>query len=252
MPAPLQASLAARWLKACAQPALSLLFPAACIGCGEEFTGEAPATPLCTSCLEAMRVGYANPCPRCAFPLAGAPGVAMACGECHHRQHRFAAAVAIGKYESTLRRLVLRAKRGADEALCLVFGKMLSERIEALPDAVVPMPVPPLRRLFRATNVAEVLSEAVAGELQLPRLTGALRYCRAVQKQADLTAARRRRNVRGALVTTGQFDLTGARLLVVDDVLTTGATADEAARALLAAGAAAVSVAVVARGVGFD
>ena len=85
----------------------------------------------------------------------------------------------------------------------------------------------------------------------MPRLSGVLQFARAVQKQANLTPAQRRRNVRGAMRVTSDFDLRGARLLVVDDVLTTGATADEAARALLAAGAAVVEVAVAARGVGY-
>lgn len=257
MPDDQRASLATRWWRDCARSALALVYPAACVGCGEEFTVTATDVLLCDNCRTSLSAGFANPCPRCAMPLAGAPGQAMACSECHHRRHRYASATALGKYEDLLRKLVLRTKSGGDDALALAFGKLLCQRWESLPnapavDAVVPVPVPPLRRLFRAMNLAEILAEAVAGDRKLPRLTGALRYRRAVKKQANLTPARRRRNVKGAMEATELFDLKGARLLVIDDVLTTGATADETARALLAAGAAVVHVAVVARSVGFD
>ena len=234
---------------------VGLFFPASCTGCGQAFAEYTPIL-LCARCRAAMGIGYDNPCLRCAMPLATAVGPSNACAECQHRQPRFASAVAIGKYEGVLRHLVLRAKSGYDDALALTLGERLAETlaqrgVPASYDSVVPVPVPGGRRFFRRMNVAEILAEAVARECHLPRLSGVLQFARAVQKQANLTPAQRRRNVRGAMRVTTDFDLRGARLLVVDDVLTTGATADEAARALLAAGAAVVEVAVAARGVGY-
>lgn len=253
----IDASLAAKLWTAWSRPALGLLFPAACVGCGVELPASAARAALCDACLQQTATGYGNPCPRCAMPLAGSPGDRLPCGECHARNHRFVSAVAVGKYDGLLRRLVLRSKSAADEALALGLGDRLADRLLEQPgfqspNAVVAVPIPRLRRLFRSINVAEILAEAVSTKLGVPRLSGVLRYRRLVQKQANLTPAQRRRNVKGALEATTLFDLHGTKLLVVDDVLTTGATADEAARALLAVGADQVSVGVVARGVGFD
>jgi ComF family protein len=162
----------------------------------------------------------------------------------------------LGKYEGLLRTLVLRAKRATDDALALAFGEKLAEAVEAQRysrfDGIVPVPLPRTRQLFRAANVAEILAESLARWLGVPRMSDVLVFQRLVRKQAMLTPAQRRRNLRGALQATKTYNLVGANLLVVDDVLTTGATADEVARALRTAGAASVSVAVVARGVGYD
>lgn len=251
-----RASLAAIF-RHCARTTLGLLYPAACVGCGEEFEETVPDILLCETCHSALATSYNNPCPRCAMPLAGMAGQVMACRECHQRKHRFTSAIAIGKYDGVLRDLVLRTKSTNDDALALAFGRLLSQRLRPHSslteiDALLPIPVPPVRRLLRALNFSELLAESLAGQLKLPWLTGTLRFRRAVWKQANLTPAQRRKNLKGAMEATGDFDLAGARLLVVDDVLTTGATADEAARALLAAGAATVHVAVIARGVGYD
>ena len=83
-------------------------------------------------------------------------------------------------------------------------------------------------------------------------MTGSLRFRRSVKIQSTLTPSQRRRNLRGAMTATATYDMKGARLLVVDDVLTTGATADETTRALMEAGALEIGVAVLARGVGLD
>jgi ComF family protein len=248
-------SLAMRAVRSWGERTLALVYPPACIGCGTEFTDNAPSPLLCLACTEGFAHGYQHACPRCAKPVGDSPG--QACYECHHHPHRFASATALGKYEGKLRQLVLRGKRGMHDDLTLSLGMKLGAALRARPtfdrpDAVIPIPVPTVRRLFRSSNPADVLAEAVARQVAAPRITGALHFSRPVRRQSNLTAAQRRRNLRKALATSDAFDLRGAHVLVVDDVLTTGATADEAARALLAGGAAKVSVAVVARGVGFD
>jgi ComF family protein len=248
-------SLAVRAMRSWGERTLALVYPPACIGCGTEFPDVAPSPLLCVPCTEGFAQGYQHACPRCAMPLGDSPG--QACHACHHHPHRFASATALGKYEGKLRQLVLRGKRGMHDELTLSLGMKLGAALRASasferPDAVIPIPVPTVRRLFRSSNPADVLAEAVARKVDAPRLAGVLYFCRAIRKQSTLTPAQRRRNVRNAMATSDAFDLRGAHVLVVDDVLTTGATADEAARALLAGGAAKVSVAVVARGVGFD
>jgi predicted amidophosphoribosyltransferase len=104
----------------------------------------------------------------------------------------------------------------------------------------------------RGTNEAAVLSQVVADHLRLPE-AGDLLVCRRhIQQQHELNTADRRKNVRGAFRKSWGYDIHDARILLVDDVLTTGATANEIARVLCAAGAASVSVAVVCRALGPD
>jgi ComF family protein len=119
-------------------------------------------------------------------------------------------------------------------------------------DLVVPVPSYWWRRVRRGTNEAAVLSQVVADRLRLPE-AGDLLVCRRnMLKQHELNTAERRKNVRGAFRISWGYHVAGAKILLVDDVLTTGATANEIARVLHEAGAASVSVAVVSRALGPD
>lgn len=244
------------WLRSLQESLLGLAFPAACTSCGQEFATQTPSILLCTACLEQLSQGYDNACPRCAQPTSVVGG-AKVCGECHKRQYRFSAAIAVGKYETLLRTLILRAKSGRDDALTIALGQLAAQRwlLQPVPpslDGIVAVPMAGLRRITRPANAAEVLSEAVAQQLRVPVLSGVLRFRRNIRRQTDLNRAQRARNVRGAMAASTTYDITGANLLLVDDVFTTGATADEATRALLTAGAATVSVLVIARGAGLE
>src|SRR5207302_2121636 len=103
------------------------------------------------------------------------------------------------------------------------------------------------KRLWRGTNPAQSVAQAVARRLQVPCAPGLLVCRRFLRRQSTLTAVERLRNVRGAFRASWQWNVKGKTVLLVDDVMTTGATANEATRALLAAGAALVNVATVAR-----
>lgn len=208
-------------------------------------------------CRQALSERYEAACPRCAMPLVEIAGQPLACQECQRWPHRFAFALAVGRYDGLLRSLVLQAKSQSDDAVALALGNELAGRVNGCAelrdfDAVVAVPTPGGRRIWRRGHLADTLAETVARRLGVPQMTGALRFRRRVKIQSTLTPAQRRRNLRSALSATATYDMRGSRLLVIDDVLTTGATADETARALLAAGASEIGVAVLARGVGLD
>lgn len=252
MPEPLSQP-ARPWWQACGASLLDLLYPLACVACGEAFVQEAAPGAICPACREKIAWGYGDPCPRCAMPGVSVGG----CHECQQRQHRFEIAIALGKHDGMLRDLVLRAKTAHDDALALALGDQLADAWQTryagpVVDGLIAVPSPLWGQWRRRANLPDLLVERMAKRLNVTRLSGALQFTRQVQKQHDLNRARRERNLRHALTTTAVYDIKGARLLVVDDVLTTGATANEMARALLSAGATSVSVAVVARGLGLN
>jgi len=119
-------------------------------------------------------------------------------------------------------------------------------------DVVLAMPTHWMRRWHRGGNSAETLAAVVASQLRLPLAQRVLRLRRPTEKQGMLSPQERFRNVQHAYAIVRSQPIQGASILLVDDVLTTGATASEVARLLRRAGARSVHVAVVARGVGKD
>lgn len=152
---------------------------------------------------------------------------------------------ALGTFGGPLRRGVHRLKFRADRLLGLAFGSLMGALVAETPslpafDAIVPVPLHPGRAWRRGFNQAETLAQGAADVLALPVLAGALARRRPTEQQARLAERDRRRNVEGAFAVPDPRAVEGKALLLVDDVVTTGATFDAAAGALREAGAAAV------------
>ena len=220
--------------------AIALALPQRCALC----TRECGRACLCESCAGAL--APAGPaCPRCAVPTpAGA-----VCGRCLARPPAFDAAIAAGLYAFPLDRLVMRLKYAADLPLAAALGTLLARAAAAAGaigrvDALVPMPLAASRQRVRGCNQAREIAKALSRASGLPIARGLLRV-RHGAPQAALPWRERVRNVRGAFATSSAFN--GMRVALVDDVMTTGATASAAAAALRRAGAAHVEAWVVAR-----
>ena len=163
--------------------------------------------------------------------------------------------MALGAYRGSLQQIVLRMKHAIHEPLATVMGQLLGDRVRSRCsdqriDAVVPVPMHWWRRLRRGTPAAELLAEGVADQTGW-RLARDLIVCRrATRKQGTLSPADRLENVADAFGVRSRYDVQHARVLLVDDVMTTGATLNAVAQALLRGGASEVHVAVLARGTG--
>ena len=246
----------------------NLIFPPSCVSCDAELRDEASAAgdvSLCQACLDELEFFSDPMCGRCGAPvpfvktqLSGEPRSFSAeswCFRCRGRKIWFDATIALGRYSGRLRELVLRMKQAEGDALSLATGRLLwqtrgARLAEIGADVVTPIPLHWRRRIVHRTNSAAVLAEVLSAKLGVPRADGLLRRTRPTLRQFDLNPPKRWENVRKAFAVRSGYHLRGAHVLLVDDILTTGATCSEAARALREAGAARVTVAVVARAFG--
>jgi ComF family protein len=179
------------------------------------------------------------------------------CPRCRDLRLHLDCVVRLGIYQGALRTAVLRIKRPDERSLAVALGDLLARSTEARlaalkPDVVVPVPMHWTRKAWRGANSAEAIARRLAGHLGLPMRPGLLKRCRRTAPQASLPRSRRRANVRGAFRARNHADLPGARVLLVDDIMTSGATVNEAAKTLSKSGARFVAVAVLARAEGLD
>jgi ComF family protein len=158
-------------------------------------------------------------------------------------------ALILGDYRFPNDRLVLRMKFGAEPALGRWFGNLLGARWlqsgRAGPDVILPIPLSRERLLERGFNPAWEIARSLAKQLHCTAEAASLQRVRHGTAQSNLPLDARRRNIRGAYASLRRFD--GQTLLLVDDVMTSGATLEEASRVLLRNGAAAVWVAAALR-----
>jgi len=245
-----------RWLA----PAADLIFPAVCPVCARR-SDDPVHRPFCAACWRALPL---LPDPGCLVCGETFPGLqsGLPCDACRRRRPPYAYARAVAAYRDGMRTAIHALKYDRRPAvarplallLAEVGGRLLS-RLGApragvpreLVDAVIPIPLHRARLAERGFNQAELLAAPCARRWELPLLTRALVRAHSTRPQTELDPAARRVNVAGAFTVTRPREVAGRRLLVVDDVLTTGATVAAAARALRDAGAAVVGVLVLAR-----
>ncbi len=211
---------------------------------------------MCSACLQ----GFAAPRPRCRLCALPLPGQARVCGDCLKTPPPFAAAVAAVDYAFPWNGLIASLKfRGGIEhagALAGLLAGAVSQSLAAgdgvAPDLIVPVPLAPARLRQRGHNQAWELARRVARQWRLPAQADAMARWQDTAPQLSLTRLQRLSNLRGAFVVTprGRPGIAGRRVALVDDVMTTGATATEAALTLLRGGASEVQVWVLARASG--
>lgn len=222
-----------------------LLLPRRCAACSSQEDVQAGFCSPCSSqLLGLVSLEY---CPRCGSSLG--PGLEVrqdGCSGCPDVMPRFDRVVRVGPYAEPLRSAIqsmkYRAQTGASDVLGELLAQAVMGQLRAEDyDLIQPVPMFWLRRILRGANHADLLAHRLAKALKLP-LGGELRRVRNTPPQVSLPASRRRQNIRGAFRVEQHRMIEGCRVLLVDDVTTTGATASEAARTLLEAGAAGVSL----------
>ena len=204
-----------------------LFYPQRCVGCSRR-----ASDVLCRGCFEALPRVEPPVCARCGAPTAFE---VYGCDACRNVDFAFDGARAPLRYEGVGEELVHALKyRGYARVVEKVMAPLMAGSLEGEKyDGVVPVPLHRSRLARRGFNQAELMARAVAGRIGAP-VSDKLRVVRRTRDQVELSAGERRENVAGAFEARGSL---GGRILLVDDVFTTGATLSECAGVLRRAGA---------------
>lgn len=214
------------------------LLPTSCLLCGADSGHEL----LCGDCANDLpTLPNERLCPRCAVPTTHGEH----CGACLREPPHFSRTLALWPYEFPVDRLIHTLKYQHRLIVAAWMAHRLATALAPAGQRVVPMPLHPSRLRERGFNQAGEIARRLARQLGLCYRPDILQRLRPTQPQADLPPGERKRNVRGAFACT--TDCSGQAIVLVDDVMTTGASANECARILRLHGAADVTLLVAAR-----
>ncbi|MEM8734020.1 MAG: ComF family protein [Planctomycetota bacterium] len=236
----------------------NFFWPPECPLC-EELVSD-PVRLICERCTGLMKSDYSR-CSKCAGPV---PEVVEKdqCYRCRKADFRFDRVITLGPYRDHLSDAVIRLKKPSQWLLRNSLAGLLAEAVtDALDHTLAENGEPESRLLIPIPNywthafqgvadTAGELARTMAAESGIPLKTNLIRRTRKTAKQGMLSRTERSKNVRGAFQIPSPESLTGCHVILVDDVLTSGATCSEVARQLKSAGASTVTVAVIARGTG--
>src|SRR5437773_4024903 len=228
----------------------SLFYPATCVVCSANIDN---AEYLCADCRQCAPRIVAPFCAKCSEPFPGAITQTFRCANCEHRVLHFDCAVAAYRSRGLVRKLVHEFKYAKQRHLRYPVAGWLRETLSDPRlrgrhfDVIIPVPLHPARERERGFNQATLLAELLATSTTAP-LRAALERTRYTTTQTAYDRAERMENLHGAFRLRKNQDVRDLRVLLIDDVLTTGSTLSECARVLRRAGASCVYAATAARG----
>ena len=229
---------------------LDVILPPICHIC-HSFIPNAGRLHICQTCHDSLPLVSSPLCPVCGIPFIGT-GSDHRCSSCLNNPPHFDTARAHFLYEGPIRDLIHSFKYNRKTHLRNPLALLTLEGMSAFlagqkPHLIVPVPLHLSRLRQRGFNQAVLLGSAISHQLSLPMLPNALVRTRPTEPQIDLSAAQRRVNVKGAFTVSKPDQVFGKRILLLDDVMTTGSTMDECAKELKKAGADVVISATIAR-----
>lgn len=241
--------------------AVDFAFPAECPLCRQAGGGfrcqDGTNTVYCTSCRDKLSPAIPFACPHCGAAVGSYSDTTSSCVHCRGRSLAFESVHCLGMYDGLLKQAMLSAKwsysPGNIKSLGLLLWNRKSDELQSLGiDRIIPVPQHWRQRLLRHFNPAWIIAETLSkklssGGLSIPCDAHILRRGRHTRPQKRVAVNQRFANQQGAFRVRDGHLIRGRRLLIVDDVLTTGATCSEAARVLHKAGAAECHVAVISR-----
>jgi ComF family protein len=231
---------------------LNLIFPATCTSCRSPLDASDNKTVICAGCLEKIKKNTPPFCLSCGRQLEKSSLAKTVCRSCIKKTLHFDRAFSPCVYEGVTKDLIHKFKYRNKEYLGEPLSKIMIEFIHhyRLPlefvDCIIPVPLSSARLREREFNQSEILASHIAGAFNKPLITNCLRRHRHTKRQTEIKTENRAANVTGSFSVTEAPAITNKTILLIDDVLTTGATSSEAAHALKEAGARIVFVLTVA------
>jgi ComF family protein len=241
---------------------IEFVLPESCVRCGSQTDNsgvysDRNAAPFCSGCRDILAPEILHSCRRCGAVTGPWSNTADGCVHCRRRTLTFDSVVCMGMYEGALRQFMLSSKWSYSavnmQSLANLLWHEKRNAFQALQiDRIIPIPQHWQQRLVRHFNPAWIIAESLsrqlaAGGTSAPCDASILRRCRRIRPQKRSSVLDRFANQRDSFEVCSLKAVQNQKLLLVDDVLTTGATCSEAARILMAAGAAECHVAVIGR-----
>ena len=242
--------------------ALQLLFPRNCPSCRVQSQSDSAPDPFnriwdddgwCRDCRTQIDPQNSDRCLHCAAVLAQPSPYPQGCASCHRQDLPFQLAVSVHNYEGLLQHLIIKSKNTGDETLMAQLGRLLGTQVKKHPqtadaDLMVPIPTHWKRRfLSNGFHAPSLIAQNVEKMTGIPQSQRILRAVKPTITLGTLSRTARLKNVRDAFVCKHPGKVARRTVMLVDDVMTSGATMIEAARVLKRAGAKKVIVAVIAR-----
>lgn len=213
------------------------LLPESCLLCSADSQGGL----LCPECTIDLPALPAACCPQCGEQTTHGER----CGACMKDAPHFNRTIAAFRYDFPVDRIIHALKYGHQLAVAGWLGNLLAARLKVDNQLIIPLPLHPDRLRERGFNQSAEIARVIGNQLNLPVDRSSVFRNRATPRQAELPLKERHKNVRGAFECS--TDLTGRTILLIDDVMTTGATVNECARIIKLHGASDISVVVAAR-----
>ncbi len=253
----------------------SLLYPARCLGCEEQLyesvsdqgdsqppetndcytrqTLSFDTTNWCPACIEEIAGDLIDRCYSCGAQIRSNNQFGKKCRLCVKLDLRLDRAICVGNYRGLLQELVIRMKREKSDVLAIQLGRLTGQLIPKFEvpedvDFLVPVPMSWSRKFTTGFQASAVIAKGIRMELGTPKVSSVIRCLRKTKKQGRLSTTARFANVKGAFEISARADVKNKSILLVDDVMTSGATLSEIAKLLKRSGAKEVFAAVIARG----
>lgn len=226
---------------------LNFIFPPHCPICKTRIQN---ANSLCANCFKNIRFISKPYCEKCGRPFEFQIPGELLCGTCLTKKQVFSKARAAFKYDDFSKHLILPFKHGDHIELTSLLTNMLAQAGNDLfpeIDILIPVPLHRFRLMKRKYNQAALLAKSLSAYIHKPFVTGVLRRVKSTQSQGHMKKAERKKNVSQAFSVKNNQKLIGKHVLLIDDVMTSGATLNECAKVLKKAGAKEVSYLTLAR-----
>ena len=228
---------------------LDLLYPPSCVCCHKNLSGYSQKL-LCSECYDSLVHIKDNSCYFCGSPLGKYAKRTKQCDICRNISRSYTRVIAAVEYNEIARKMILSYKFYNRKHLCLLMAREMLQRIfkeysEISFDYILPVPLHKKKYAARGYNQSELLAHYISDNLNFRLKTDLLIRMRNTPPQSLLDSAGRETNLKDAFIVTRE--IAKKRILLIDDVLTTGCTASECAKALRMAGAERIYVAVFAR-----